>query len=109
MPRIIEMQRASAVPAEPRPGVGVLYIDSGNNCLMLRVTGQATQQVGIRYTGVYEQAQVATGQGTMQTGTFFGATGVGTVPATGLCSPYRWLSIADNNGTLLLVPAYLPR
>ncbi|MDP2692961.1 MAG: hypothetical protein Q8O88_04955 [bacterium] len=107
MARVQDLRRQSIAPSEPGTDVAVVYADSGNNALFIYISGEEPQQVGIKYTGSYEQVSVASGQGVMNTGVFFGGTGVGTVPATGLVSPYQWLPVVSSDGTNLVIPAYL--
>ncbi len=106
--KLADLKYQSVTPGNPSPNTLALFANSGTpNLLYTLASGSVIRQVGITYTGGYTDITVATGKGVIQTGTFFGGTGAGIVPATGLCSPYLWVPIITSNGTNVVIPAYL--
>lgn len=106
--KIIDLKYQSATPGNPSPNTLGVFADSGTaNLIYTLASGGVRRQIGINYTGGYTDIAIATGKGVIGTGTFFGGTGNGTVPATGLCSPYLWLPVITSNGTNVAIPAYL--
>lgn len=106
--KIADLKYQSVTPANPSPNTLGLYANSGNAVVYTLTSGGVARALNVTWTGVYESSQVKTGQGVLATGFFFGSTGIGAQPATGLGTPYRFLPVIDDNGTNLLVPAYLP-
>lgn len=107
--KIADLKYQSATPSSPSPNTLGVYANSGNAIVFSITSGGAPRQLGVSFTGVLPQSAVSTGQGVIGTGTFFGSTGNGIVPATGLCAPAYWLSVYHPNGMNLAIPAYLLR
>lgn len=105
--KIADLSYQSVTPGNPTPNRVGVYANSGTATVFTIVSGGAPRQIGTTYTGNYTDVNVATGRGVLQTGTFFGGTGAGIVPGTGLASPWKWLAVYDQNGTNLVIPAYL--
>lgn len=106
--KIVDLKYQSVTPGNPSPNTLGVYADSGTAGVIFTLTsGGVARSIGIQYTGGYTDITVATGRGVLQTGTFFGGTGAGTVPGTGLASPYLWVPIVSSAGTNLVIPAYL--
>lgn len=106
--KIIDLKYQSATPSDPSPNTLGVYASSGTPGLIFTLTsGGDRRQIGITFSGALEQSAIKTGMGTLDTGFFFGGTGVGTQRATGLASPYRWLPVYMSDGTNVAIPAYL--
>lgn len=106
--KLADLKYQSVSPANPSPNTLALYADSGTaGVVYVMTSGGLPVQIGIRYTGLVANVGIATGQGVLDTGFFFGSTGVGTQRVTGLSSPYKWLNVIDSAGTNLAIPAYL--
>ncbi len=105
--KIADLKYQSVAPSNPSPNTLGLYANSGNAVVYALTSGGVARSIGSTFTGNYTDVNVATGRGVLQTGTFFGGTGAGIVPGTGLASPFRWLNVFDQNGTNLVIPAYL--
>lgn len=107
--KIVDLKYQSATPSNPSPNTLGLYAFSGtqNHVLYTLVSGGVPRVVGTTFTGSIPAISVHTGLGVLGTGVFFGGTGNGVVPATGLSSPYKWIGITDEVGNNLAIPAYL--
>lgn len=105
--KIIDLKYQSATPGNPSPNTLGVFADSGTaNLIYTLASGGVRRQIGINYTGHIPSIGIATGQGVLATGVFFG-TGNGITPMTGLGTPYKFLQVIDANGTNLAIPAYL--
>lgn len=107
--KIADFSYQSVTPSNPSPNRIGLFADSGTLTLLSLVSGGVARSIGIQYTGSVPGSSIATGMGQLQTGAFYGGTGVGVNSATGLSSPFAWLPVISSNGTNLAIPAYLLR
>ena len=106
--KIIDLKYQSVTPGNPSPNTLGVFADSGTaGVVYTLISGGVREQIGIRYTGSIPSVNVATGQGTLETGFWFGSTGVGATRATGLSTPFRFLPVLDSNGATLAIPAYM--
>ncbi len=106
--KIADLKYQSVTPGNPSPNTLGLYADSGTATVFTLTSGGVARQIGITYTGSTPLANVATGMGVLLTGWVIGS-GNGVNPFPGLGAAYRWLPVVDQNGTPLVIPAYLTR